>query len=104
MFGKERFSMAVRRMDREEVRTLYKQGMRCSEIAKVMGCGRPVVSKIIRGGTVKPPSVAITDVRLLFLLQTIYGDLWRLKRQDWQGAREKLVLGRLKSLIGVLDT
>ena len=106
IIGKERSGMAKRIIDRERVRELYNQGMTCSEIAKEVGCGAPAVSKIIktiRGGPGKPAPVAITDVRLLFLFQAIYGDVWRVKRRNWEGAPRELVLQRLRSLIGVIN-
>jgi predicted transcriptional regulator len=97
--------MAKRRIDREMIGKFYKQGMTCSEIAKELNCGAPAVSKIIktiRGAAINPTPVAITDARLLHLLQALYEHLWKLKEQGFPGAPKRLLLHRLRMLIAVV--
>jgi len=51
----------------------------------------------------KPEPASITDAKLLHLLQVIYEYLWNLKERGFPGAPKKIVLQRLKSLLGVLE-
>lgn len=50
----------------------------------------------------KPKPVSITDARLLHLLQELYERLWALREQGFVGGPQKLVVQRLKSLLGVV--